>query len=87
VLALALMWAYDLHLYTLAYFTHGLADDLIALRGAVPEPAGEGAVPFILAQRIAEQRADRPRALAEIRRMLHPGGKLCQARFRLQPDP
>lgn len=35
MLALALMWAYDLHLYTLAYFTHGLADDLIALRGAV----------------------------------------------------
>ncbi len=33
MLALALMWAYDLHAYTLAYFTHGLADDLFALRG------------------------------------------------------
>ncbi|MBX3561192.1 MAG: PEP-CTERM system histidine kinase PrsK [Sphingomonas sp.] len=35
MLALALMWAYDLHLYTIAYFTHGLADDLFALRGIV----------------------------------------------------
>ncbi len=35
MLALALMWAYDLHLYTVAYFTHGLADDLFALRGIV----------------------------------------------------
>src|SRR5690606_1661600 len=33
MLALALMWAYDLHAYTLAYFTRGLADDLFALRG------------------------------------------------------
>jgi putative PEP-CTERM system histidine kinase len=35
MLALALMWAYDLHLYTIAYFTHGLAGDLFALRGTV----------------------------------------------------
>lgn len=33
MLALAAMWAYDLHLYTLAYFTHGLADEVFALRG------------------------------------------------------
>lgn len=35
MLALAAMWAYDLHLYTLAYFTHGLADEVFALRGLV----------------------------------------------------
>ncbi|MDQ8756611.1 PEP-CTERM system histidine kinase PrsK [Sphingosinicella sp. LHD-64] len=35
MLALAAMWAYDLHLYTLAYFTHGLAADLFATRGLV----------------------------------------------------
>ncbi len=35
MLALALMWAYDLHLYTIAYFTQGLAGDLFALRGIV----------------------------------------------------
>lgn len=35
MLALAVMWAYDLHLYTLAYFTHGLAGELFAVRGVV----------------------------------------------------
>jgi len=35
MLALAVMWAYDLHLYTVAYFTGGLAVDLYAMRGAV----------------------------------------------------
>jgi putative PEP-CTERM system histidine kinase len=35
MLALAAMWAYDLHLYTLAYFTHGLANELFAMRGLV----------------------------------------------------
>ncbi len=35
MLALAAMWAYDLHLHTVAYFTHGLAPDLFAMRGVV----------------------------------------------------
>jgi putative PEP-CTERM system histidine kinase len=35
MLALAAMWAYDLHLYTVAYFTGGLAFDLYIMRGAV----------------------------------------------------
>ncbi|HST37559.1 MAG TPA: XrtA/PEP-CTERM system histidine kinase PrsK, partial [Allosphingosinicella sp.] len=35
MLALAAMWAYDLHLYTLAYFTRAPAAELFALRGAV----------------------------------------------------
>ena len=35
MLALAAMWAYDLHLYTVDYFTRGLAMDLHAMRGAV----------------------------------------------------
>jgi putative PEP-CTERM system histidine kinase len=35
MLALAAMWAYDLHLYTLAYFTHGMAHELFAMRGLV----------------------------------------------------
>jgi putative PEP-CTERM system histidine kinase len=35
MLALTAMWAYDLHLYTVAYFTRGLALDLFALRGLV----------------------------------------------------
>jgi putative PEP-CTERM system histidine kinase len=35
MIALAVMWAYDLHLYTVAYFTGGLAPDLFAMRGAV----------------------------------------------------
>ena len=35
MLALAMMWAYDLHLYTVAYFTGGLAVDLYVMRGAV----------------------------------------------------
>ena len=35
MLALAVMWAYDLHLYTVAYFTGGLAFDLYIMRGAV----------------------------------------------------
>ncbi len=34
MLALAAMWAYDLHLYTVAYFTGGLAFDLYIMRGA-----------------------------------------------------
>jgi putative PEP-CTERM system histidine kinase len=33
--ALTVMWAYDLHLYTVAYFTRGVAQDLFAMRGAV----------------------------------------------------
>jgi len=35
MLALAAMWAFDLHLYTVAYFMHGGADGLFALRGLV----------------------------------------------------
>ena len=35
MLALAVMWAYELHLYTTAYFSRGGADDLFAMRGAV----------------------------------------------------
>jgi putative PEP-CTERM system histidine kinase len=33
MIALTVMWAYDLHLYTVAYFTRGIAQDLFALRG------------------------------------------------------
>ena len=33
MLALAMMWAYDLHLYTVAYFSGTPSDDLFALRG------------------------------------------------------
>jgi putative PEP-CTERM system histidine kinase len=35
MLALAAMWAYDLHLYTLAYFTRAPGAELFALRGLV----------------------------------------------------
>ncbi len=35
MLALAAMWLYDLHLYTVAYFTRGGAAELFAMRGAV----------------------------------------------------
>ncbi|HEV2867531.1 MAG TPA: XrtA/PEP-CTERM system histidine kinase PrsK, partial [Allosphingosinicella sp.] len=35
MLALAAMWGYDLHLYTVAYFTRGGAGDLYAMRGAM----------------------------------------------------
>jgi len=35
MLALAGMWAYDLHLYTVAYFTHVPGEELFALRGLV----------------------------------------------------
>ena len=35
MLALAAMWAFDLHSYTVLYFTGGNAPDLIAMRGAV----------------------------------------------------
>ncbi|MDQ4087421.1 MAG: PEP-CTERM system histidine kinase PrsK [Pseudomonadota bacterium] len=35
MLALGAMWAYDLHLYTVAYFSRGGAEDLFAMRGAV----------------------------------------------------
>ena len=35
MLALAAMWFYDLHLYTVAYFTRGGAAELFAMRGAV----------------------------------------------------
>ncbi len=35
MLALAVMWAYDLHLYTVAYFSGAPSDDLFALRGIV----------------------------------------------------
>ncbi len=34
MLALAAMWAYDLHLYTVAYLTRAPVDDLMAMRGA-----------------------------------------------------
>ena len=34
MIALAAMWAYDLHLYTVGYFTRGGAEDLFAMRGA-----------------------------------------------------
>ena len=48
MIALAAMWAYDLHLYTVAYFTRGSAEDLFAMRGA----ALAGVVPlFALAMR------------------------------------
>ncbi len=35
MLALAMMWAYDLHLYTVAYFSGAPSEDLFALRGLV----------------------------------------------------
>ena len=35
MLALAGMWAYDLHLYTVAYLTRDAVDDLFAMRGAI----------------------------------------------------
>jgi putative PEP-CTERM system histidine kinase len=35
MLALAAMWAYDLHLYTVAYLTRAPVDDLLAMRGAI----------------------------------------------------
>jgi hypothetical protein len=35
MIALAVMWGYDLHLYTVAYFTRGFAQELFAMRGAV----------------------------------------------------
>jgi putative PEP-CTERM system histidine kinase len=35
MIALAGMWAYDLHLYTVAYLTRDPVDDLFAMRGAV----------------------------------------------------
>lgn len=35
MIALAAMWAYDLHLYTVAYFSRGTAADLFAMRGLV----------------------------------------------------
>jgi putative PEP-CTERM system histidine kinase len=35
MIALAGMWIYDLHLYTVAYLTRGPADDLFAMRGAI----------------------------------------------------
>jgi putative PEP-CTERM system histidine kinase len=34
-IALAAMWAYDLHLYTTAYLTRGAVEDLFAMRGAI----------------------------------------------------
>jgi len=34
-IALAAMWAYDLHLYTTAYLTRGSVDELFAMRGAI----------------------------------------------------
>ena len=40
MLALAAMWAYDLHLYTVAYLTRAPAEDLFALRGVVLAAAG-----------------------------------------------
>ena len=35
MIALAGMWAYDLHLYTIAYLTREPVEDLIAMRGAI----------------------------------------------------
>ncbi|MGZ8997364.1 MAG: XrtA/PEP-CTERM system histidine kinase PrsK, partial [Allosphingosinicella sp.] len=35
MLALTVMWGYDLHLYTVAYFTRGLSHEIFALRGFV----------------------------------------------------
>jgi putative PEP-CTERM system histidine kinase len=35
MIALAAMWAYDLHLYTVAYLTRGPVEDLVAMRGAI----------------------------------------------------
>ena len=35
MIALAGMWVYDLHLYTVAYLTRGPVDDLFAMRGAI----------------------------------------------------
>ena len=35
MIALAGMWAYDLHLYTVAWLTRGPVDELYAMRGAV----------------------------------------------------
>ncbi len=35
MIALAGLWAYDLHLYTVAYLSRGPVDDLLAMRGAI----------------------------------------------------
>ena len=35
MLALAGMWAYDLHLYTIGYLTRAPVDDLVSMRGAI----------------------------------------------------
>jgi putative PEP-CTERM system histidine kinase len=35
MLALAAMWTYDLHLYTIAWLSHGPVADLVAMRGAI----------------------------------------------------
>src|SRR5207245_1134424 len=35
MIALAAMWAYDLHLYTVAYLSRSPVTDLVAMRGAV----------------------------------------------------
>ncbi|HEX8532715.1 MAG TPA: XrtA/PEP-CTERM system histidine kinase PrsK [Allosphingosinicella sp.] len=35
MIALAVMWGYDLHLYTVAYLTRGTPADLFAMRGAI----------------------------------------------------
>src|SRR3954471_22691243 len=52
MLALAAMWAYDLHLYTVAYLTRTPVDDLLAMRGAILAML----VPrFALASRRSEQ--------------------------------
>jgi putative PEP-CTERM system histidine kinase len=52
MIALAAMWAYDLHLYTVAYLTRTPVDDLLAMRGAILAML----VPlFALASRRSEQ--------------------------------
>lgn len=48
MIALAGMWAYDLHLYTVAYLTRGPVPDLFAMRGAILAMA---APLFVLASR------------------------------------
>ena len=59
MVALAAMWAYDLHLYTVAYFTHTPGAELFALRGIVLAAL---ALPFALGVRNASWKIQLSRA-------------------------
>jgi putative PEP-CTERM system histidine kinase len=59
MVALAAMWAYDLHFYTVAYFTHTPGAELFALRGIVLAAL---ALPFALGVRNASWKIQLSRA-------------------------